>query len=205
MGHHLSTIEGGYVFTDNDQLAAMCKVVRAHGWTRNLEETEFSLLDIHRVSSFEQPYTFEYPGFNVRPSEINAFAGTLQLPILNKMNEIRKKHYEIFLNTIPNYIYSEFSEKINPVFAIPIKCNSLSQKQRLTQYLKANQIECRPLISGSIGRQPFWKRLYGEIALPNATQVDNLGLYITNDPQLSPNEFDYMLSKVKEYFCDNAN
>ena len=104
------------------------------------------------------------------------------------------------MNTLPDNIYTEFSESINPVFAIPIRCNSLNQKQGLTKHLKANKIECRPLISGSIGRQPFWKRLYGEIALPNATLVDNVGLYITNDPQLSPNEFDYMHSKVTEYF-----
>ena len=62
IGHHFSTIEGGYVFTDDDELAAMLKVVRAHGWTRNLGEDEIKLLNITRGSDFENPYTLSFAG-----------------------------------------------------------------------------------------------------------------------------------------------
>ena len=125
IGHHFSTIEGGYVFTDDDELAAMLKVVRAHGWTRNLTTKEMQLLGTAEVSHFERPYTFEYCGFNVRPSEINAYCGLLQLPLLDKYNAIRKDRFKRFSDALGEKIYSFRSE--NPVFAIPIKTKAFEK------------------------------------------------------------------------------
>ena len=106
IGHHFSTIEGGYVFTDDDELYAMMKVVRAHGWIRNLDENEKKILDIELISDFQDPYTFQYCGFNLRPSEINAYCGILQLPLLKKYNEIREKRFKIIAKLAPNIIYA---------------------------------------------------------------------------------------------------
>ncbi len=200
VGHHLSTVEGGYVFTDDDKLAAMCKIVRAHGWTRNLTKKELDILSIKKREEFYQPYTFEFPGYNIRPSEINAIAGSLQLPLLNKMNGIRKERFIKFTKILGDNIYEK--ETKNPAFAIPIKCNSRKQRDSLVNFFKRHLIECRPLISGSIGKQPFWKRIYGETSLNNATTIDQCALYITNDPQLELSLFDFLLNKTAEFFYD---
>ena len=200
VGHHLSTVEGGYVFTDDDKLAAMCKIVRAHGWTRNLTNKELDILSIKKREEFYQPYTFEFPGYNIRPSEINAIAGSLQLPLLNKMNSIRKERFIKFSKILGDNIYEKKTK--NPTFAIPIKCNSRKQRDSLVIFFKKHLIECRPLISGSIGKQPFWKRKYGETSLNNANTIDQCALYITNDPQLDLSLFDFLLNKTAEFFYD---
>lgn len=196
VGHHFSTIEGGYVFTDDDELAAMLKVVRAHGWSRNLSEEEKELLGIIQVSDFENPYRFDYCGFNVRPSEINAYCGILQLPFLKKYNEIRRRRFTDISSRFGDKIYGK--ETDNPVFAIPIKAKDAAEKKRMIEFLSSRSIESRPLISGSMGKQPFWQKLYGEMPLVNASRVDDCGLYVSNDPQLSDEEFDFLASLLSE-------
>jgi len=196
IGHHFSTIEGGYVFTDDDELAAMMKVVRAHGWTRNLDDEEMKMLSIDKVSDFQAPYTFQYCGFNLRPSEINAYCGILQLPLLKKYNKIREERFRIIAQLAPDNIYA--SDTFNPVFALPIRARNIKERDYFIETFKIRKIECRPLISGSMGMQPFWKRIYGECPLLNASKVDECGLYITNDPQLSKDEFTILVDTINE-------
>ena len=196
IGHHFSTIEGGYVFTDDDELAAMMKVVRAHGWTRNLSDQEMEMLSIDKVSDFHAPYTFEYCGFNLRPSEINAYCGILQLPLLKKYNKIREERFRIIAQLAPDNIYA--NNTFNPVFALPIRARNINERDYFIKTFMTRKIECRPLISGSMGMQPFWKRIYGEQSLENASKVDECGLYITNDPQLSETDFSIILDAINE-------
>lgn len=196
IGHHFSTIEGGYVFTDDDELAAMMKVVRAHGWTRNLSDQEMEMLSVDKASDFHAPYTFEYCGFNLRPSEINAYCGILQLPLLKKYNKIREERFRIIAQLAPDNIYA--NNTFNPVFALPIRARNINERDYFIKTFKTRKIECRPLISGSMGMQPFWKRIYGEQSLENASKVDECGLYITNDPQLSETDFSIILDAINE-------
>ena len=74
----------------------------------------------------------------------------------------------------------------------------MCEKNRLVDIFKSRNVECRPLISGSMGMQPYWKKLYGKYFLKNASEVDNCGLYVTNDPQLSKDEFDVLLDVLSE-------
>lgn len=200
IGHHFSTIEGGYIFTDNDQLAAMLKVVRAHGWTRNLNDEEKDLLKCEKVNKFNQAYTFEYCGFNVRPSEINAYCGLLQLDSIKNYNEIRKNRFEHISKKLNKYIYSP--ETNNPVFAIPIRTNNYDNKVSILKKLEAKGIESRPIISGSIGKQPFWAKEYGIKSLRNSSEIDNIGFYVTNDPQLEDEKFIYLINTLEELLND---
>ena len=200
IGHHFSTIEGGYIFTDDDKLAAMLKVVRAHGWTRNINETEKNLLNCKKVNKFHQPYTFEYCGFNVRPSEINAYCGLLQLESINSYNKIREDRFRYASQKLTQSIFSP--ETINPVFAIPIRANNYDQKLSILEKLEAKSIETRPIISGSIGLQPFWSKEYGINSLKNSSEIDNIGFYVTNDPQLEDNKFIYLINTLEELLND---
>jgi len=190
VGHHFSTIEGGYVFTDNKKLHAMLKLVRAHGWARNLDDEEKDLLGIKETDKFHASYTFWFPGFNLRPSEINSYAGLIQLPKLDFYNSIRKSRFKELSELFTDRIYS--SDSSNPIFAIPIKSQNTVERDKLVSCLDKLKIENRPIVSGSIGNQPFWKNEFSKTSLVNASLVDGNGLYISNDPQIEDTDFELL-------------
>ena len=196
VGHHLSTIEGGYIFTDDDELCAMCKVVRAHGWTRNLSESERELLKVPTVDSFLEKYLFVDLGFNVRPTDISAYCGILQLPLLNHYNSIRRDRYRIAKKSMPEAIYGTLPG--TAAFAIPLRCKSRIHKRDVIKFLNEQRIENRPLVSGSMGKQPFWKNRYEECVLPNAEEIDDLALYVSNDPQINVEDFETLIQKLRQ-------
>lgn len=198
VGHHFSTVEGGYIFCDDPELAAMCKVVRAHGWTRNLRNEEKVLLGCASVDSFNDAYTFEYCGFNVRPSELNALAGTLQLPYLEKFNKIRAERFDHASRKLCSNIYR--GGEINPVFALPLRAESEKHRTKILADLSEGGIEFRPIISGSMGSQPFWSRIFGEQRMPNSQKVDCCGFYVSNDPQLDEDAFLYLIDALEKAF-----
>ena len=196
VGHHFSTIEGGYVFTNDDKLFAMLKVVRAHGWTRNLSDDEKKLLSCKVEDEFNQPYTFEYCGYNLRPSELNAYCGLIQLDELNNFNNVRETRFIYASKRLREFIYRPDTK--NPVFAIPIRTKNIDHKKDVVEKLKLRKIESRPIISRSMGIQPFWIREYGIKILKNSTKIDEIGLYVTNDPQLSDEKFKYLIDVLED-------
>ncbi len=129
VGHHMSTIEGGAVCTDDEELETMLRLIRAHGWDRNLSFVKQNeIRDKFKVNStFYSRYTFYDLGYNFRPTEINGFLGNIQIIYINK---IIKKRRENFMEiSIPLY---KLTDKYYPItsthmdfvsnFAIPIVC-----------------------------------------------------------------------------------
>lgn len=94
VGHHMSTIEGGAVCTDNEDLATMLRLVRAHGWDRNLTfaKQESIRKKFHLNSSFYNRYTFYDLGYNLRPTEITGYLGKIQLKYLPEIIKKRQKN-----------------------------------------------------------------------------------------------------------------
>ena len=145
VGHHMSTIEGGAVCTDSEQLASMLRVVRAHGWDRNLSEKEQKKLrEKHKVNStFYSRYTFYDLGYNLRPTEINGFIGNTQIQYLNEIIEKRKSN---FFKMAP-LIYKQ-TDKYYPVrydhldvlsnFAVPVICRSTKIRDELVEKCATN-------------------------------------------------------------------
>lgn len=204
VGHHMSTIEGGAVCTDNKEIAIMLKLVRAHGWDRNLKHKEQSLLrKKHKVeSSFYSKYTFYDVGFNLRPSEINGFIGNIQLPYLN---EIIKKRQSNFMK-IASEIYSH-TDKYYPIkydhldfvsnFAVPIICKSQKIRDNLIAKCEG-RIEVRPVVGGDITRQPFFNKYMSKYANilsdSNSKLINENGMYFGNNPELTNNEIREIIS-----------
>ncbi len=102
-GHHMSTIEGGMVSTDDEDLYHILLSIRSHGWDRDLpkEKQEF-LREKYNVDSFRSLYTFYYPGFNLRATDLQAFIGLNQLEKLETIVENRYKNYLRYKNEIKN-------------------------------------------------------------------------------------------------------
>ena len=96
-GHHMSTIEGGMVTTDNKDLYNILKSIRCHGWDRDLDEaTQNKLRKKYKIDDFKSLYTFYHPGFNVRSTDLQAFLGRGQLKRLNSMNNKRHNNFIYF-------------------------------------------------------------------------------------------------------------
>ena len=192
VGHHMSTVEGGMVCTNDAELSTMLKLVHAHGWDRNLDfNRRKSLMKKYRINSqFYSRYTFYDLGYNLRPTEINGFLGNIQLKYLNRINKLRENNFKRLsgkLYTNSNYISTD-SSHIDFVsnFAVPIVCKNTKVKDDLVEKCKG-RVEIRPMVGGDITKQPFFKKhsVKGFSYCKNAQFVHKNGLYFGNNPELT--------------------
>ncbi len=197
VGHHMSTIEGGSVCTDDDELATMLRLVRAHGWDRNLGfAKQHEIRNKFKVNStFYSRYTFYDLGYNLRPTEIAGFLGSVQLRYANEI--IRKRQRNFLEMAKPIYAridryyplkYDHFDTFSN--FAIPIICRSEKIRNDLVKKCR-DVIEIRPVVGGDMTQQPFFishVHVQKELKTKNASLVHEQGLYFGNNPELTDKE-----------------
>lgn len=199
VGHHLSTIEGGAVCTDDIELSEMLSLVRAHGWDRNLD---FIKQDEIRKkfkvnSTFYSRYTFYDLGFNLRPTEINGFIGNLQIKYIDEIIEKRNKNFIKFAKSIyknENYYPIKF-DHIDFIsnFAVPVVCKSTKIRDELVRICEG-KIEIRPIVGGDMTRQPFFAKYEkNKSQNPNAYLIHEQGLYFGNNPELTELEMNKIL------------
>lgn len=195
VGHHMSTIEGGAICTDDEEVSDMLSLVRAHGWDRNLaEQNQQKIRSRHNVnSSFYSRYTFYDLGYNLRPTEINGFIGNTQIPYLGEIIETRQN---TFLE-IAKIIYSQ-KDRFYPIrynhldvvsnFAFPVVCRSKKIRDELVEKCDG-KVELRPIVGGDMTKQPFFSK-YEDVQLKdsNAGLIHEQGLYFGNNPELTDTE-----------------
>ena len=197
-GHHMSTIEGGMVSTNDEELYHILLSIRSHGWDRDLpQEKQDFLRAKYNIDSFRSLYTFYYPGFNLRATDLQAFIGINQLEKLSTIVENRYKNYMRYKNEIKNEFWSVLPPEGSYIsnFSFPIITKNI---KKLTESLIENNIECRPLICGSINEHPFWYERYGKQELPNSKMVHEYGIYIPNNHQMTDDEIDKVIKIVNE-------
>lgn len=202
VGHHMSTIEGGAICTDNDDFATMLKIVRAHGWDRNLSFlNQNAMREKFKINStFYSRYTFYDLGFNLRPTEISGYIGNLQLSYIKEIIKKRNFNFMKVYKTISNN-NKYLPLRINHIdflssFAIPIICKTKKIKEDLVKKCK-NIVEIRPIIGGNITRQPFYLKYNNKTSSLNANIAHEQGLYIGNNPELTDKELDKIINILK--------
>ena len=199
VSHHITSIEGGMICTDDDDIADILRMIRSHGWDRELsKEKQKDLRDRFNISEFEALYTFYYPAFNVRGTEINAVLGLKQL---ERVEDIICKREDNF------WIYDKYMNE-NDLYAIEITGNHLISnfaypiihhlKDKLVKALIKNGVECRPIVCGDISKQPFLKnRLKYDTNTPMAEMIDKYGFYVPNHPHLTDSDIKYVCDIIK--------
>lgn len=203
VGHHMSTIEGGAICTDDDVLVNMIRLVRAHGWDRNLSTVDQNKIRIkHQVNStFYSRYTFYDLGYNLRPTEINGFIGNLQIEYLDKITKKRNKNFVKFSNRIYKYGDCFYPIKYDHIdfvsnFAVPVVCKSVKIRNKLVEMCN-NIVEIRPIVGGDITNQPFYlknTKEYSQVFLnSNARMIHNQGLYFGNNPEMTDKEINTII------------
>jgi CDP-6-deoxy-D-xylo-4-hexulose-3-dehydrase len=194
VGHHLSTIEGGMVCTDDPGLADMLKMVRAHGWDRNLDsDRQKALRHAHKVEPFHAPYIFYVPGYNLRPTEITGFLGLTQLPLMDEAITKREAIYERLAAVKagnPDFMRHDRRHiKRLSAFCFPMVCVEPRLRTEYLAKFNAAGVEVRPLIAGNIQRQPFWKAAGLPITdTPGADFLHDAGFYAPLRPDLTERE-----------------
>jgi CDP-6-deoxy-D-xylo-4-hexulose-3-dehydrase len=206
VAHHMSTIEGGMVCTNDEDFAEMLRIVRANGWDRNLTaEQQIKWRKKYDIKSeFQAKYTFYDLGFNFRPTEITGFLGLFQLQFLDKNTAARKKNFlrlEKLLKENDELLplKHEHIKRLSP-FAFPIICKTSGIKEKYIKQFSGAGIEIRPMIAGNIQKQPFYKKYVAdEIELPNTDFLHNNAFYCGNYPELSESDLETISSCLYKY------
>ena len=199
-GHHISTIEGGMVVTDDEELYNILLSLRSHGWSRDLDKTYAAKLkEKYNIDDFREKYVFYYPGFNVRSTDLNAFLGIEQLKKLDDIVKKREKGYNIYKGRLEKHYWMQKSNASRvSSFAIGLIADDLP---KVIGALEKNSIETRPLVCGSMGEQPFWIDRFGKQILPNATRIHNNGFYVPCNQNITEEEIrkvcDVLISATK--------
>jgi len=208
VGHHMSTIEGGAVCTDDEEVAVMLKLVRAHGWDRNLPETKQNQLrkQYGVESTFYSKYTFYDLGYNLRPTEINGFIGNDQIQYLEEIVSKRQKTFKkiaskIFKNTKKYYPLRYNHMETFSNFAVPVICKTQKIRDRLIEKCEG-KIEIRPIVGGDMTRQAFFHKYmpkYADIlGDSNAKLINMNGLYFGNNPEMTKEEIETIIEVFGE-------
>lgn len=195
-GHHLSTIEGGFINTDNEELYYILLMMRSHGWTRDLPiEKQNEYKNKYKVNDFEALYNFYVPGFNLRSTDLQAFIGLRAIDKLDKYADARNKNFHHYLNNIKN---NELKICVNSDdfvsnFAMPIVNKN---RENIIKNLIKNNIECRPLIAGNLGNKPFWYEKFDKVYLKNCRLIDEYGFYIPNHQDLTYEQLNKIINVI---------
>jgi CDP-6-deoxy-D-xylo-4-hexulose-3-dehydrase len=202
--HHISTMEGGVVVTNDEELYHILLCLRAHGWTRNLPIVNHVANKLDNW--FDESFRFILPGYNVRPLEMSGAIGIEQLKKLPNFLKQRRENANLFKSLFENdqrfYIQKEIGESSWFGFSIILKNTSTSfNRNNLINILIENDIECRPIVTGNFAKKEVLKYFNYEIhnKLKNADWLDSNGFFVGNSQEDLSAEIEYLhkiLSKV---------
>jgi CDP-6-deoxy-D-xylo-4-hexulose-3-dehydrase len=184
-GHHLSTIEGGFINTDDEDFYYALLMMRSHGWDRDLPKNiQEKLRNENNINEFDSLYTFYLPGFNLRSTDLQAFIGLKSIDKLDEYSEKRNKNFQAYKSLIKNNQLNINNKKSNFIsnFAYPIVNKN---RTNIIKKLIDNNIEVRPLIAGDMSKKPVWVKKYGEVKLINCRLINEYGFYIPNHQDLT--------------------
>lgn len=184
--HHIATMEGGCVVTDDEELYHILLCIRAHGWTRNLPKHNH-ITGVKSDNPFEESFKFVLPGYNVRPLEMSGAIGIEQLKKLPKFLEQRKINAQYFKSKFANHpnfiIQQEIGESSWFGFSLIIHPNANITRSQVVEILAKNEIECRPIVTGNfLKNHDVLKYFDYEISgsINNADYLDSHGLFVGN-------------------------
>lgn len=183
--HHISTMEGGVVVTDDQELYHIMLALRAHGWTRNLPK--FNLVTGEKSDNqFEESFRFVLPGYNLRPLEMSGAIGTEQLKKLPALIKGRRQNGIMFQQKLSNnskfLIQTEIGESSWFGFSLVLRKEANIQRADFVRDLTRLGFECRPIVGGNFAKNEVMKffdySIFG--VLKNADYIDQNGLFVGN-------------------------
>lgn len=202
VAHHMSTIEGGMICTDDEKLYNDLLMVRANGWDRSLDfRSKLQLRKEHNLEDeFYALYTFYDLAYNVRPTEITGVLGLEQLKYIDKSIVAREQNYFYISESMHGAKFIPiFNSNLMFVsnFAFPVICRDSNYRDECIKKFSTAGIEIRPLIAGNITLQPFYKKYHPSVELPNANHIHKAGFYFGNYPELTNDDLETIISCLR--------
>ncbi|MHA1908078.1 MAG: DegT/DnrJ/EryC1/StrS family aminotransferase [Candidatus Thorarchaeota archaeon] len=192
--HHISTIEGGMVVTDNDEYAELARALRAHGWTRDLKNRE----KIEKQYEDRDPrFLFINKGYNLRPTEIQGAFGIHQMKKLDKFVSLRRRHASIVLEELEKVnldidfqIEQEGGKHSWFGFPMTLRDGGWKERKRIIDTLEKQSVETRVVMGGNMGVQPARKHYeaLSPVSLDVADHVDRSGILVGIHAEMSDDE-----------------
>ena len=203
--HHITTLEGGICVTDDHDLSEMMRIVRAHGWIRQVENRE-KWTNLYK--DFDPKFLFVNDGYNLRITEPQAAMGLLQIDKIDSFIESRQnnaKKYFSELESLGDFfsfqITTKDSENSHFGFPMILKNNTYFNRDEICTFLNNNGIETRPIIAGNLARQPannlFEHRVSGKLS--NSDYIMDNGFSVGVHQSLSSDAINYVTTKIKEF------
>lgn len=197
-GHHLSTIEGGFINTNNENLYLTLLMMRSHGWDRDLPpKFQSELRTKYEQNDFDSLYMFYVPGFNLRSTDLQAHIGLRMVDRLDEYCRNRNFNFHLYNRKIKNTILdlTVNGEDFISNFAMPVVCKN---KEDVIKRLRENDIEVRPLIAGNMVNKPMWYERYPKVSLPNAELIDMYGFYLPNHQDLTIDDIEKITKIIND-------
>jgi CDP-6-deoxy-D-xylo-4-hexulose-3-dehydrase len=202
--HHMTSIEGGMVVTDDGRLADIMRMMRAHGWSRDSAVRE---IFESQYRDLDPRFLFVTSGFNLRSTELNAVIGRIQLQKLDRFNNRRMEIAAFWDREFAGL--SGVFQPMRPTslatnvarFGYPVICESTEIRQRLKQYLTDFGIETRPIVGANIARHPALKNMRHRISgsLDGANRITDCGLLWGLHPMLTDDDVNYVADTIKRF------
>jgi CDP-6-deoxy-D-xylo-4-hexulose-3-dehydrase len=185
-GHHLSTIEGGFINTNDEEFYYQLLMMRSHGWDRDLpEKIQKQIREKYNCSDFDALYNFYLPGMNLRATDLQAFIGLRAIDKLDEYSKKRRDNFFYYKNNLKNNQLELIENEGDFIssFAIPVVNE---KRNEIVFKLQESNIEVRPLIAGNMANKPMWKG--SKENLSNCNLIDKFGFYLPNHQDLTKDQ-----------------
>lgn len=203
--HHVSTIEGGMVLTNNEELGELAKALRVFGWTRDLIDKNNI---VKKYKDIDPRFLFINIGYNFRPTEIQGAFGIHQVKKLAKFIEIRRENANFWTNNLRQYsnhlqLHEEKEGTRHVWFGYPItvKPDAPFTRKEMVSFLEKRGVETRPIMAGNIDEQPamrlFPYRRVGE--LPNSRLIMRRSFFFGNHNEIGKREREAVVDYIREF------
>lgn len=181
-GHHMTTIEGGMVCTDDEDLYNLMRAKRSHGMSREMLGP-YRAMEEKLAPDIDPAFLFPTEGYNFRNNEIGAVIGLVQLKKLDGFIEQRQQNYIAFYQEMITHPWIKAlpSPFGNSAMTLPFHCVSNRERDTLKKALGNLGVETRPFLVGNLLRQPFMADYRKETYLPNSEEIHDCAFYIGNN------------------------
>lgn len=183
--HHIATMEGGLIVTDDEELYHILLCIRAHGWTRNLPKFNH-VCGEKSDDPFEESFRFVLPGYNLRPLELSGAIGQEQVKKLPEMIRMRRENALFFQEKMAGVPYIRIQKETGNSswfgFAMILQPDAPYSRKELAAKLISAGVEVRPIVAGNFAKNEVLKWFDYEVhdKLPNAEDIDANGLFVGN-------------------------